>query len=120
MDYYSNTIYKISQLWQFHFKNYEYRAFPNDISLPSTETRNKTVVFCHGECTFQANDDQTRQWGRKGEFTIRPKSKGSGIMVSDFIDERNGYLRLTDEEFTQAQTKDPSIRQEARQLIRRE
>ena len=24
-------------------------------------------------------------------------SKGAGIMVSDFIDETNGYLRLTDE-----------------------
>ena len=30
------------------------------------------------------------------------KSCGSGIMVSDFIDEHNGYLRLTDEEFIQA------------------
>ena len=38
-------------------------------------------------------------------------------MVSDFIDERNGYLRLTDEEFTQAQTKDPSIRHAIRRII---
>ena len=36
------------------------RAFPKDFSLPSTEMRSKTVVFFHDECTFQANDDQTR------------------------------------------------------------
>ena len=27
-----------------------------------------------------------------------PKSKGAGIMVSDFIDEHNGFLALNDEE----------------------
>jgi len=30
---------------------------------------------------------------------LKPKSHGSGIMVSDFIDEHNGYLRLKSEEF---------------------
>ena len=31
---------------------------------------------------------------------LRPKSKGSGIMVSDFVDERQGYLALTEEEYS--------------------
>ena len=45
------------------------------------------------------NDDQKVQWGKKGtHIMLRPKSQGSGIMVSDFVDERNGYLALTDEE----------------------
>ena len=86
-------------------------AFPTDIPLPSTETRNKTVVFFHDESTFLANDDQRWQWGKKGEFMIRPKSKGSGIMVSDFVDERNGYLQLTDEEFERARSADPTNHQ---------
>ncbi len=30
-------------------------------------------------------------WGTKGTHVIKLKSKGAGIMVSDFIDERNGY-----------------------------
>ena len=29
---------------------------------------------------------------------LKPKSKGSGIMVSDFINEHNGYLALSNEE----------------------
>ena len=40
--------------------------------------------------------------GVKGQHAIRPKSRGAGIMVSDFIDEYNGYLRLTKEEFLAA------------------
>ena len=48
---------------------------------------------------------------------ICPKSKGSGIMVSDFIDERNGYLQLTDEEFERARSADPTIKQRARVLL---
>ena len=33
---------------------------------------------------------------------MKPKSKGAGIMVSDFIDEKNGYLCLTQEEYVRA------------------
>ena len=33
----------------------------------------------------------------KDTKVLKPKSRGAGIMVSDFIDERNGYLHLTEE-----------------------
>lgn len=61
-------------------------AFPNDVALASTITREKTVIIFYDESTFNTNDDQTTQWGMKCEGMLRPKSKGSGIMVSDFID----------------------------------
>ena len=48
---------------------------------------------------------------------MRSKSKGSRIMVSDFIDEQNGYLQLTDKEFEHANEKDPSIRKHTCQLL---
>ena len=38
-------------------------------------------------------------------------------MVSDFIDEQNGYLQLTDKEFEHAKEKDPSIRKHTCQLL---
>ena len=44
-------------------------------------------------------------WGEHGQCVLKPKSRGSGIMVSDFIDEHNGYLRLTDEEFSRSNNK---------------
>ena len=48
---------------------------------------------------------------------MRPKSKGSGIMISDFISERDGYLALTDKKYTAAKQGDPSIRKYARQQL---
>lgn len=60
--------------------------------LALAEERAKTVVFFHDESTFHVNKDQPFQWNEKGNCILRPKSKGSGIMVSGFVDERNGYL----------------------------
>lgn len=92
-------------------------AFPSDIPLASSEMREKLIVIFNDESTFNANDDQTTQWGVKGEGMLRPKSKGSRIMVSDFIDELNGYLALTDQEFRQAKSKDKTITQFARETL---
>lgn len=36
---------------------------------------------------------------------LRPKSRGAGIMVLDFIDKRGSYLRLTDKEIKRLATK---------------
>ncbi len=87
-------------------------SFPTDLPLASSEARDKLVVIFH-----DANDDETLQWGVKGEGMLHPKSKGSGIMVSDFIDERIGFLALTDEEFKEANAKDITIRQRARETL---
>ena len=46
--------------------------------------------------SFNSNEDQSVQWGTHDMVTIKPKRKGSGIMVSDFITEE-GYLLLTEE-----------------------
>ena len=92
-------------------------AFPKDVPLASVDRRAKTVVFFHDGSTFNANDDQTTQCGMKGEGMLRPKSKGSGIMVSDFINEINGFLALGDEEYKTANAKDITITQRARQTL---
>ena len=61
--------------------------------------KEKDVIFLNESIKpFKANDDQSIQWDMKGEGMFRPKSKGSGIMVSDFIDEGIKSLALTDEE----------------------
>ena len=38
-------------------------------------------------------------------------------MVSDFVDHRNGYLQLTDAEYTVAKVTDPNIMQSAKMLL---
>lgn len=113
-----NDMIEVGFLHPEHAPNEEaQRAFPKDIPLASNETRSKTVLIFHDESTFNANDDQTTQWGKKGEGMLRPKSKGSGIMVSDFVDQINGYLALTDDEFEEANAKDLTITQKARQTL---
>ena len=66
-------------------------AIPTDIEPPTADKREKTVFICHDESTFHANDDQNLKWGVKRELIMKRKSKGSGIMVSDFIDEHIGF-----------------------------
>ena len=77
----------------------------------------KTVVFFHDESTFHVNEDQPFQWGEKGSFMLRPKSKGSGIMISDFVDGRNGYLALTDDELSTGKANNPNLQKCARTTI---
>jgi len=65
-------------------------AFPSDIESPPDEVIQKSVVIFLDESIFQANDEENWMWGERGHFVLKPKSHGSGIMVSDFIDEHNG------------------------------
>ena len=92
------------------------QALPTDLECPSS-ILDKTVVIFHDESTFQANDDQPTLWAEKGTNVIRPKSRGSGIMISDFIEETNGYLALTQEEYDIVKVNNPSARMYARELF---
>lgn len=94
------------------------QALPTDLQCRLPSLIEKTVIFFHDEstCTFQCNDDQPTFWGTKGTHDIRPKPKGSGIMVSDFISE-HGYLALTMEEYDRVKNSDPSIRLQAREFL---
>ena len=66
------------------------QSLPADLLCPAQGVLDKTVIFFHDESTFQVNEDQSTFWGVKGTVVMKPKNKGSGIMVSDFIDEKMG------------------------------
>jgi len=77
----------------------------------------KTVFIFHNESTFQANEDQPTLWAEKGTSVMRLNSKGSEIMVSDFIEEKHGYhLALTKEEYDKEKTTEPDIQMYAREF----
>ena len=92
-------------------------ALPHDLQCPSEEILSKTVIFFHDESTFQSNEDQPTLWAMKDTKVLKPKSRGAGIMVSDFIDERNGYLQLTEEEYQKALENDPNTKLMAREFL---
>ena len=56
-------------------------------------------------------------WGEEDHPALLPKTKGSGVMVSDFVDQHTGYLTLTPEQHDAAKTKFPSIPSLARVLF---
>lgn len=78
-------------------------SLPNDLVCPPDEVVQKTIVLFHNETTFQ--------WGTKDDYMLVPKSKRNGIMVSDFISEKDGFLGLTEEEFQVDQQTKPNITQ---------
>ena len=80
--------------------------------------RRKLVLIFHDESIFHSNDDQGWMWGEKGKTILKPKGQGRGIMVSDFIDEHNGYLALTDAEYEQGKQTYPDLQQQARKLLK--
>ena len=53
-------------------------------------------------------------WRIDDNPAILPKTKGSGIMVSDFMEEHGGYLRLSEDEFDAAAEIDPEFPYEVR------
>ena len=56
--------------------------------------------------------------GGGGETSDSSKDKGGvGIMVSDFVEEHGGYLRLTEAELAQAKDHYPNIHPESRRLL---
>ncbi len=49
--------------------------------------------------------------------SIRPKSQGSGLMVSDFTEEEGGYLSLSDELYEAGNQQNPQLRKSARVIF---
>ena len=65
--------------------------------------KKELVTITQHESTFHVNNDQRYAWQEVGTNPLLPKSQGAGLMVADFVDEQNGFLRLSDEEFAQGQ-----------------
>ena len=56
-------------------------------------------------------------WGTGDEPCLQPKTKGSGIMVSDYVDQHSGFLKLSDEEHALACARDAKFPKSARVLL---
>ncbi len=73
------------------------RLLRNGKSTPISSERAIIRIF-HDESTFYSNADQSFHWGNDTVQALKQKSLGQAIMVSDFIDEVDGYLRVDSEE----------------------
>ena len=69
---------------------------------PNAEFLKQLIVIYHDESIFNTNEGQKWAWATGDQPIIQPKTKGAGIMVSDFIEQRGGFLRLTETEAVRA------------------
>ena len=67
------------------------------IPPPDAEFLEKLVLIYHDESVFNNNEGQKWAWATGEEPIIQSKMKGAGTMVSDFIEQYDGYLRLSEE-----------------------
>ena len=75
------------------------RVLAADVPHVSKEEGEKRIVWFHDESAYNTTADTQMLWGEKGKLPIKPKGKGSSIMVSEFIEEKDGYLALSDEQY---------------------
>ena len=76
-----------------------------------------TIFWYHDESTFNANDDQASMWKNETMQVIKPKGRGAGLLVSDFIEERDGYLALTDDMHKLMSQTEPTLPQSGREIF---
>ena len=55
-----------------------------------------TIFWFHDKSSYNANDDQPTMWKEDMTHVMQPKGRGAGLMVSDFIEEKDGYLAMSD------------------------
>ena len=67
---------------------------------------------------FHSNDDQGWVWAEKWSQKLKPKGQGRGLMVSDFIDEYSGYLKLSDAEYEEARPHHPNLWKKTRYILK--
>lgn len=60
------------------------KNYPDNCAVGSN-IHQPVIVITHDECTFSANDEIQRAWTCVGDTFLRPKRRGQGIMVSDFL-----------------------------------
>ncbi|KAL5477557.1 hypothetical protein EMCRGX_G024368 [Ephydatia muelleri] len=92
-------IYAFLEIYLWKQRELGFEIIVQAADCPTCENGNhlpdKTTIFVfHDESIFTTKDGQ--KWP-KDTPSIAPKGNGSGIMVSDFIEEKDGFLRVIDE-----------------------
>ena len=85
--------------------------------LGGTTADKHLVLIFHDESVFHSNEGRIYAWHEKATSPLRPKDQGRGIMVTNFIDEFNGYLRLSPSERARQDELGQDIPTYAREII---
>ena len=91
---------------------------PIRVRQEEDESKKQLVLLYYDESTFHFNDGQGWLWAEAGKQPTRPNGQGRGIMVSDFISEHDGFLRLSDQEYEEAHVNHPGLWKDAQFMLR--
>jgi hypothetical protein len=84
-----------------------------EIEIPPKSTEQRLVLVTHDECAFYSNDATKITWLEDGEQILQKKGHGGTIMVSSFLCDCHGPLRVSPETAEKL-----GIPQEAYEIIR--
>lgn len=65
---------------------------PQSPTDPMEWTQTPVIKIFHDESTFHSNADQTFHWSDGTAQALKQKSLGQAVMVSDFVEEVDGFL----------------------------
>ena len=63
-------------------------------------------MWFHDESAYNTTEDTPTLWGEKGKLPIKSKGRGSLIRMSEFIEEQDGFLVLSDQQYELEQKPD--------------
>jgi hypothetical protein len=58
----------------------------DEVEIPKTPPPGKRrICITHNESTFNANNDNSYSWKKKGTQPLKKKARGKGLIVSEFL-----------------------------------
>ncbi|CAB4474979.1 unnamed protein product [Rhizophagus irregularis] len=104
----------LSDIFEYEKLMSRYEGENMDRILPDlAEGEKEHILVTHDECIFYSNDGQRGVWAKNGELPLRKKGNGKSIMVSEFLTEIDGRLKLKPTDIEQY----PTVPAEAREYL---
>lgn len=86
-DKYLDMMKQLCDTYLHHLQVMKWHQFP--LMMLNTE-RNY-----HDECIFNTNEGQLWAWAAEDDDVIQPKTKGAGIMISDYVDQHSFLTKVS-------------------------
>ncbi|GBC21156.2 hypothetical protein RIR_jg24235.t1 [Rhizophagus irregularis DAOM 181602=DAOM 197198] len=104
----------LKQIFEYERLMSRYEGENMDRILPDlAEGEKEHILVTHDECIFYSNDGLRGVWAKNGELPLRKKGNGKSIMISEFLTEVDGRLKLKPENIEQY----PNVPVEAREYL---
>jgi hypothetical protein len=81
-------------VWQSRMEKFVGDEMETCIQPELSSGERKVILVTQDECIFQAHDGNRKIWQESSKKEIRPKGPGASIMVSGFLCQCHGLLRL--------------------------